>query len=146
MVDRWAEKLRSTSAALNGFANDLQTPSDETEFLDLLVPYRLRAYHATRLLDHEMEAIRGQGIRLLTPEFVVERIENAFKHAAVTAEQQTRLLNNHHFAKPLGGKRDGFVWASLGSISSVRGPMTSMACSASGVEINMALGFTPDAE
>jgi hypothetical protein len=84
-VDDWADRVRSTSAAVKGFANDLEAPSDETGLLGLLAPYQHRAYHhATRLLDHEVAAIKEQNMRLLTPDLVVERIESALRHEDIT--------------------------------------------------------------
>jgi hypothetical protein len=58
----------------------------------------VRAYHCTRLLDHERDMIQKQGLRALTPELVHERIEAARAHGYLSAAQREQLIRTNVFA------------------------------------------------
>ena len=47
-------------------ASDLEVPLSDTEVTALLDGRPLRVYHATRLLPHEIESVRGDGLHALT--------------------------------------------------------------------------------
>ena len=75
------------------------TEADCRETHHLLAGAVVKAYHATRLLEHEAAAIREQGLRLLDEQLVVERIEKAFEQGAINVEQRDHLHANHVFAQ-----------------------------------------------
>ena len=90
-----AEQLRGTTE----LTNDLNIPlDDEDDFHALLSGWLVRAFHATRLLDHEVQMIRAQGLRPLSVELIEERINNAFDHSCVSEEERDQLRNAHVFA------------------------------------------------
>lgn len=64
----------------------------------LLSGYLLRAYHCTRLLDHEVVRIRSQGLRLLTAELIRDRVESALLHGDISVPEHDLLLAEHVFA------------------------------------------------
>jgi hypothetical protein len=79
---------------------DLRVPVGwNAEFRRLFVGHRLRAYHATRLLDHEVAMIRGQGLRLLDEDLVVGRIKSAHESGHLSRVLRDRLLTGHVFAE-----------------------------------------------
>ncbi len=70
----------------------------EDEFRALFAGKRLRAYHCTRLLPHEIEDVRRGGLRLLTEDLVRRRIEEATIHGYVSRQLGDELLQGHVFA------------------------------------------------
>src|SRR6266540_2490616 len=96
----WPPDVRHAAEALTvrvkGTARhvvDMSVPLDVADaFRRLFVGHRVRAYHATRLLDREIEMIRLQGLRPLSEELVVERIERAYESGALTVENRDQLL------------------------------------------------------
>jgi len=58
----------------------------------------LRAYHSTRLLDHEVARIRLQGLRLLSADLLGAKIRSAFDNRNISAHERDRLLGGHVFA------------------------------------------------
>src|SRR5688500_10409141 len=73
-VNPYAETLRGTTS----YTSDRAVPRErEDELRALLAGYKLIAYHCTRLLDHELERMRAHGLRPLTHELVIERIDRA---------------------------------------------------------------------
>ena len=99
-----ADRLRGTT----DYANELSVPSDdENDFRSLLSGWLVRVYHATRLLDHEDQTIRQQGLRLLSVELVEERINAAFDHSCISEEERDQLHASHVYAIDEEKDRDG---------------------------------------
>jgi hypothetical protein len=71
----------------------------EDSFRLLLSGHLVRAYHATRLLPHEISAIRSNGLRLLTPGLVRDRIHEAHAHGFIKDSEVTLLEQTHVYAK-----------------------------------------------
>ena len=91
----WAERLRGSTQ----FTSDLRLPINLREdFEAALGTGRLLAFHATRLFDHEVEAIRDEGLRKLTPDLVNDRIESAYKRGLLTNGERDRCLSRNVFA------------------------------------------------
>jgi hypothetical protein len=105
-------RVDEVSSRLHGsrlFAGDLELDDQqEVAFRKLLGARPVLAYHFTRLLDPEVERIRGvEGLRPLTRELVEGRIHDALDGGHVTAQQAERLLATHVFAQRDGrGRRD----------------------------------------
>src|SRR4051812_42329315 len=94
-VAPYAESLRGTT----NYTSDLKVPLErEDELRALLAGHKLVAYHCTRLLDHEVEGIRAQGLRPLTHELVLERIGRAHELAHLTDAERVELLEQNVFA------------------------------------------------
>jgi hypothetical protein len=110
-AQRWVSKLAGTTI----YTADLVVPLErENEFRALLAGTTLRAYHCTRLLDHEVELIRQQGLRQLSAELVRERIDAAYEQGALTETERVGFHESHVFARGHQAHREGQVCLVLG--------------------------------
>lgn len=80
---------------------------DDAPFIEALNGAFLRTYHCTRLTDREIQSIRTDGLRLLTPELAKERIENAVADGHLTDDEgmlysRTKLPNANNRRGLLG--------------------------------------------
>ena len=75
-----------------------RTQEEEDDFRSLFQGHRLRAYHATRLFDHEVGMIRGHGLRALTAKLISDRIEAAYKRLEISDEERVLLHQVNVFA------------------------------------------------
>lgn len=89
-VDDQARRLRGTTR----FALDLDLHAED-EFRNLLSNRMVRAYHCTRLLPHEVDAVARGGLRLLSADFVVERLAQAESQGYLTSAQRVALQRDH---------------------------------------------------
>lgn len=85
--------------------------------LALLDGRPVRAYHSTRLLPHECDAIRGEGLHLLTPELVQRKLTGALDSGALSRAEYHALASRTAYEvqpewAPSG--RGGMVWATVG--------------------------------
>jgi hypothetical protein len=82
-----AERVAGLSARLKGtteFTSDLRISwEEEGEFRSLLEGNLVRAYHCTRQLDHEVEMIREQGLRMLTEQLLVDRVNALWRTGTI---------------------------------------------------------------
>lgn len=124
-VRTWPPSLRHTLAECvadvdpaETYACDLEglTMSDE-QVTALLGGRPLRAYHATRLLPHEVESVRRDGLRALSPEHVEQRIAGALGSSAITTEEADRLRAGTVYAEGAEDGRADQVCAVLGRIA-----------------------------
>jgi hypothetical protein len=67
----------------------------DTKLRDALGGTPLLAYHATRLLPHEEEQIRGHGLRLLTEDLIAHRLTAAVEHGYFEDEVAQQLLHGN---------------------------------------------------
>ena len=106
-----AELLRDTTE----YISDLELYGNEQdELLTLLTGTKLRAYHGTRLLPHEVDRVWREGLRALDEELVESRIAAALAHGDLTAQQAGLLRRYTVFAKRRHEFRQGQVCAVLG--------------------------------
>lgn len=91
-ADAWAGRKRGVTAT-----RDLGIYEDE-RVIELLDGRLVRAYHCTRLLDHERDMFFEQGLRPLSRELVVERIRRAHEVGAITDAERELLDGGHQFA------------------------------------------------
>lgn len=92
-VDEWAERKRGTTE----YTCDLRLIDQEAEFLKLFEGYLVRAYHCTRLLDHERAMILEHGLRPLSAELVTERIRRAHEAGAISDDERATFETGHQF-------------------------------------------------
>lgn len=99
-VEIVADRLEGTTE----YTSDLEVrPEEEDEFrATLLLGHRLVAYHATRLLDEEVESIRTRGLVRLSEVLVEERIERAYDLGVLTDDERDELLGGNLFQRPGG--------------------------------------------
>jgi hypothetical protein len=95
-VTERADRLRGTAEDALGLRLPLE---EENDFRALFAGTKVRAYHATRLLECEVAMIREQGLRPLTAELVEERIACAFAAGAISDVYRDRLYKSHVFAR-----------------------------------------------
>jgi len=96
-------------AGVTRYTTDLPVLEEEDEFRALLRGHHLRAYHCTRLLDHELVAIRKEGLRPLTPDLISDRLRAALASRDITRSERHVLLAGHVFATNEHGHRDNQV-------------------------------------
>ena len=98
------DELRNTTE----YTNDLEVPFHaEDDFRALLGGCLVRAYHATRLLEHEVQMIRTQGLRTLSLELVNEKIESAREQSCISPSEYDLLKSAHVFAVGEEANRSG---------------------------------------
>lgn len=105
-VARLAERLRGTTQYTADLAID---PDEEDEFRLLFAGHAIRAYHATRLLPHEVEGIRNEGLRPLSVAFIEERLDAARTCGVLPEDLANVLRQSHMLTRDDIGARDGQV-------------------------------------
>jgi hypothetical protein len=104
--------VRRAASAVRGtveYASDLRVHEAEESFLQALRGSTIRAYHCTRLLEHELAAIRAQGLRRLTAGLMRERIDKALECKAITPAEAEHFHKRHTFAVGREKHREGKV-------------------------------------
>lgn len=99
-VRKSAEAIADLCRGTRGYVEDLRVPAGcDEDFRQLFVGRALRAYHATRLLHHEGSMIRAQGLRMLSEDLVVGRIQQAHELGHLSPEERNHLLSGHVFVE-----------------------------------------------
>ncbi|MFZ4283051.1 hypothetical protein [Streptomyces rhizosphaericola] len=114
LVGELAEAARRLGHAPENYQDVDLVPYEDTA-LALLEGHLVRARHHTRLLDHEKDAIRSQGLRLLDARLVSDRLDQAHKLGYLTeAEHETlRTVNETVPGQCVPGRREGQVCLTL---------------------------------
>ena len=89
-------KLRGSTE----FTSDLEGGliDREGEFRSLLAGHKLLAFHSTCLFDHEVDAIRREGLRRLSRALVEQKIKDAHAHGALSVDERARCLERNAYA------------------------------------------------
>ncbi|CRK56927.1 hypothetical protein [Alloactinosynnema sp. L-07] len=95
-VFQLAEQVRGTA----DLCVELDVWQHACELCRLLDGWLVRAFHCTRLLDHEVDAIRAQGLRALAADLISSRLTGALNHGHISEAEHAELDETHHFAKP----------------------------------------------
>ncbi|MGW3387355.1 hypothetical protein [Streptomyces cinereoruber] len=90
LVGELADDARYTDHAPE-YYQDLDLLSYEGTVLAHLEGHLVRARHHTRLLEHEKDAIRAQGLRLLNAQLVNDRLDQAHMLGCLTDAEHERL-------------------------------------------------------
>jgi hypothetical protein len=106
-VEKRSEELAGTSESMLDLPID---PVEDSQFARLFNGLLLLPYHCTRLLPHEVESVRREGLAPLTEDLVRRRIEEAHLHTAINEAERDRLLDGHIFATNEADHRAGQVW------------------------------------
>lgn len=94
-----AGELAGRLAGSTEFVADLGISLDEEDdFRATFGSRKLLAYHNSRLLPHEADAIHAQGLRLLDEELVQERIKNAIAHGALRDDARRHAETHNVYA------------------------------------------------
>ncbi len=95
--------VSAQASQLRGRATDTSDlaihQDEEEEFRYLLIGHQVLVFHATRLLDHEIGAIRRNGLAPLSEELVRTRIGEAHDHGFLDYGERRELSKGHLFAK-----------------------------------------------
>lgn len=111
-VDRWDREVASSE-----FTPDLDLPDDaEHDLAAALDGSRLRARHCTRLLAHEVDQVRREGLRVFSAQLFEERLDRAHELGHLSSEEHQRLKVGHlGVAEPTRARgRWGFVHLTVG--------------------------------
>ncbi|MGW4699703.1 hypothetical protein [Streptomyces sp. NPDC004285] len=85
-----ADHVRRSVRAPENYQS-LEIGSEEETVLGLLEGYLVRARHSTHLLDHEKDALRAQGLRMLTRGLVNGRLDQAHELGYLTTAEYEAL-------------------------------------------------------
>lgn len=107
----WPARLRDLAHDLAACEPD-EFPRDEEiggQVRGALEGYRVRAFHCTRLLDEEIEAIRTSGMRTLTRDLALGRLYTAATRGALAADEVETMKEGYD--KAVGGwvEREGLL-------------------------------------
>lgn len=91
----------------NEFANERRAVLGKGE--QILATERILGFHCTRLLAREAQNIRVEGLKLPSPDFLLERIESAVNEGYVPREIAERLVAENKAADPARQSRIGFA-------------------------------------
>lgn len=98
------------------YVGDLKLGDDADDALRAaLQGHQVRAHHATRLLPHEVDSIRGDGLGVFSRQLFDDRIDAAHTHGHLTRSERNELRAAHMFAVGEDtdrGNRSG-LWATL---------------------------------
>ena len=109
-VSQWAERCKGAT----NYTVDLPLSlDDERPFRELFAGYLLRAYHYTRLLEHERAIVLSVGLRPLSAELLSDRIESACVVGAISGAEAAEFHQAHVFANSEQHGREGQVCLSL---------------------------------
>lgn len=82
-------------------------------FEESLIPYlevrTIRGFHYTRLADHEVEAIRGEGVHPSTPVSLRKRLESLAEHGLLPAKDIEAIVASSPFSDTFG-RRENMFW------------------------------------
>jgi hypothetical protein len=111
LVDEYADRLRGTTE----YTSDLDLDPEDERLMDAaLRSNRLLVFHCTRLLPHEDDMIRTQGLRL-TPELVRDRIDAAHSYRHISDEELHAFHGSHVFANREHRNRENGVDVIVGN-------------------------------
>ncbi|WOQ17582.1 hypothetical protein [Raineyella sp. W15-4] len=119
-VSTWPARLLEVVQAIavqvppGTFGSDVTVPINDSQFVRLMDERPLLAYHATRLLPHELEDIRSRGLHSLSLQHVERRLEDAVGADVFSASEADRLRRNGVHLRHAPGERDGRVCAVVG--------------------------------
>ncbi|MEL5957450.1 hypothetical protein AADR41_22270 [Streptomyces sp. CLV115] len=84
----------------------------------------VRAWHCTRLLDHEVDGIRGQGLRKLEGDLVEGLLLEVHRRGLLSAEQYAALRAKHSLAPGAKswGMREGQICLALSTAAFLDNP------------------------
>lgn len=100
LIRNYVESSKETEECFNPDNPDLESIYSEfqvfsRELRRLLNLHRLEMVHCTKLLPHEIEDIKHNGLRILTTDLVRERINAAFEHKYLSAPERDFLLEDY---------------------------------------------------
>ncbi|NTX51855.1 hypothetical protein [Myxococcus sp. CA039A] len=115
-VATWPDDLREYVDELSAsapddieYTADLRLLDEAKSILAMLDGAVVRAYHCTRLLPHEVVAVRQSGLKALSGNLMAGRIGDALLAGSISQAESIELLNGHVFARGMAENREGRV-------------------------------------
>jgi hypothetical protein len=105
----WTDEMRT---AVERYRHEWAEVIPPRALLGMLDGRPLRAYHATRLLPHEIDNVRERGLVPLTPRHVLDRLDAAVALRALSAAERDQLRASQVFSADsrvhfsVSGRRD----------------------------------------
>ena len=103
LSSRWPERIRETVASVaSEYPECLALDSSESyripdairwRILDSVADTPIVIYHATKLLEHEIEAVSSSGLQAVSKEMLTHRIQQALAHNYISNEFAGYLLD-----------------------------------------------------
>ncbi|MGP8300215.1 hypothetical protein ACTPOK_20240 [Streptomyces inhibens] len=90
LIHQLADEAQRDGLAPDNYV-DFDLDGHEDNVRQLLRGHLVRARHCTRLLDHEVEAIRTQGLRPLDVDLINVRLDQAHQRGQLTDEEHATL-------------------------------------------------------
>jgi hypothetical protein len=107
-VRELAERYEGVTEHTSDLAQEI-TLEEEAGFRRALRDRSVKVYHATRLLDYEMERIRLEGLQPASVTLAVSRIEAAQAAGFIDTEERAAILSGGFFARESLEHREGNV-------------------------------------
>lgn len=111
-VSTWPNTVRAlcrdwdAGVPATDYLSDLDLDSEAEDGLrSALQGHRVRAHHATRLLAHEVDGIRREGLRAFSRQLFEDRINTPYAHGHLTRSERDDLQVPHIFATGEATKR-----------------------------------------
>lgn len=80
------------------------------EIAALMAERTIRAWHFTRLAEHEVAAVRKNGLQPMTLALIAERLEAARQAGLIDAELATQLYEASPYHRQIEGNRENRIW------------------------------------
>lgn len=106
-LSSWPERLKRV-------AQGAPFSGDQEDWRVLFEGRPLRTYHAARLLPHEVEAIKRNGLKILSRQLLEQRLTQAQELGYLDSKLAGWIRSRHVFAQGREGYRAGKVYSILG--------------------------------
>lgn len=103
--------LNNVNPPTNGYRGAYDALVDQID--ESLTRHRLVAYHCTRLTPNEINQVRTNGLRVLSPDLVQDRLEQCVADGLMTTDERDALAHSPMLKASLAnehGYRTGMVW------------------------------------
>jgi hypothetical protein len=121
-LETWPSAIAEAATGLQGSLPwDVSDVEREVWFRKLLDGHRIRAYHCTRLLPHEVDRVSREGLQPLSEALLQRRLDEALTSSALTEEQAVALRTATVFHDGRQRGRAGQVNCFLGQWALRRG-------------------------
>ena len=91
----WAEEYRHTTE----YVSDLELPEEEDAFRAMCDGNQLLAYHATKLLPHEVLSVRLEGLHAASQKLVTYRLRRALEAGSIDQSLHDSLADGNLYAE-----------------------------------------------
>lgn len=108
-ADRLADRYEGLTEHVTDLAQQIMFDNEEAGFNRTLQGTVVTVYHATRLLDNEMDRVRSEGLHPASIELAVSKIDSAYAAGVIDEAERDVLASNNLFVTGDEGVREGNV-------------------------------------